>query len=106
MSQKLYNQIGEELNDLFDSSAGKMFGKPCLKTAGNKAFAAYFKEAMVFKLGNEEIAFLKDKYPNSTNWDPSDKKRPMKDWLQIPADFKDDWLILAKQAHNYVEGNK
>ncbi len=106
MSKELYNDIGQELSNQFDSTAGQMFGKPCLKTTENKAFAAFFKEEMVFKLGKEEITFLKDKYPNSTNWDPSGKKRPMKDWLQVPTDFKDDWEMLAIQALNYVEENK
>ena len=106
MSQELYNNIGREIGGQFGSSAGQMFGKPCLKTSENKAFAAFFKEEMVFKLGQQEITFFKDKYPNSTNWDPSGKKRPMKDRLQVPADFKGHWKVLAKQALDYVEENK
>lgn len=60
---------------------------------------------MVFKVGREEVELLKEKYPNSTNWDPSGKKRPMKDWLQLPAEYSDDWTALAKQALAFVEGN-
>lgn len=106
MSEKLFNDIGRELTALFGSSTGQLFGKPCLKTADKKAFAAFFIEEMVFKLGQQEISLLKNKYPNSTNWDPSGKKRPMKDWLQVPADFKEDWTMLAKEALRYVENNK
>lgn len=79
-----------------------MFGKSCLKIGG-KAFAAFFKEEMVFKLGRDEVNLLLSKYPGSTNWDPSEKGRPMKDWLQIPVEFNDDWGVLAKQALDYVE---
>lgn len=106
MSAELFSDIGREFSEQFGSSTGQMFGKPCLKTINNKAFTAFFKREMVFKLGKEEIKLLKDKYPNSTNWDPSGKNRPMKDWLQVPVDFKDDWKMLAKQALNFVEGNK
>lgn len=106
MSEELYKDIAQELTDQFGSSTGQMFGKPCLKATNNKAFAAFFKEEMVFKLGQQKISFLKEKYPNSTNWDPSGKKRPMKDWIQVPIDFKDDWKTLAKQAHEFVANNK
>ena len=61
---------------------------------------------MVFKLGREEVEMLLAKYSGSARWDPSGKKRPMKDWLQIPADFKEDWMELAVQALNYVEEHK
>lgn len=105
MSKELYSTIGKELTNQFSSSAGQMFGKPCLKTATNKAFAVLFKDEMVFKLGQQEITFLKDKYPKAINWDPSGKNRPMKDWLQVPTEFKDDWRSLAKQAFDYVENN-
>lgn len=85
--------------------SGQMFGKPCLK-ANNKAFAAFFKGEMVFKLGQEEISQIRDKYSGAVNWDPSGKKRPMKDWLQVPAEFGEDWASLANQALDFVVGSK
>lgn len=105
MSDQLYNEIGQQFADQYGTSVGQMFGKPCLKT-DKKAFSAFFKGEMVFKLGQQEINLLRDKYPNSTNWDPSSKKRPMKDWLQVPADYSDDWVSLAKQALDHVDETK
>lgn len=105
MSDQLYNEIGQQFADHYGASVGQMFGKPCLKTS-KKAFAAFFKGEMVFKLGQQEVNLLRDKYSGSVNWDPSGKKRPMKDWFQVPADFSDDWIKLAKQALDYVEENK
>lgn len=102
MSNALYAAIGEQLEAANGTIAGQMFGKPCLKI-NKKAFAAFFKECMVFKLGAEEITLLVDKYPGSENWDPSGKKRAMKDWLQVPAEFSDDWRNLAQQALQFVE---
>jgi hypothetical protein len=61
MSEKLYNQIGQELADKEGTTIGQMFGKPCLKIK-NKAFAAFFQGEMVFKLGQEEVTVLKKKY--------------------------------------------
>lgn len=106
MSEQIYNEIGQRLKDELHSSAGKMFGKPCLKTADNKAFSAFFKGEMVFKLGQQEVNLLKEKYTGSTNWDPSGKNRPMKDWLQMPVEYKDHWDELARKALYYVNENK
>lgn len=106
MSEQIYNEIGQKLTEKYHTSAGKMFGKPCLKTADNKAFAAFYKGEMVFKIGQQEVNLLKDKYSGSTNWDPSGKNRPMKDWLQMPAEYKEDWGELAKKALYYVNENK
>ena len=103
MSASLYEEIGTELANDRGTTLGQMFGKPCLKV-NNKAFAAFFKGEMVFKLGQQEIGFLKEKYPGSVNWDPSGKKRPMKDWLQVPEEFQADWKTLALQALGFVEG--
>ncbi|MGD1847209.1 MAG: hypothetical protein ACFB10_17600 [Salibacteraceae bacterium] len=97
MSMDLYHQIANQLESSHGVVAGQMFGKPCLKTGG-KAFAAFFKEAMVFKLGREEIALVMDKYPGAALWDPSGKKRPMKDWMQVPREYHENWLSLAHQA--------
>ena len=101
---KLFDEIGQELNEQYGTETSQMFGKPCLKL-NKKAFAAFFKEEMVFKIGQQEVKLLLEKYPGSANWDPSGKKRPMKDWLQVPAEFQEDWKALAFKALNYVEEN-
>ena len=103
MSDKTYAEIGQKLTDQLGTSVGQMFGKPCLKT-NKKAFAAFFKEEMVFKLGQREVDLFKEKYIGSVNWDPSGKDRSMKDWLQVPSGYSCDWERLAKQALEYVQG--
>ncbi len=105
MSIQIYNDIGQQFSSQYGTSVGQMFGKPCLKTK-NKAFAAFFKEAMIFKLGQQKATLMKMKYPGAENWDPSGKKRPMKDWLQVPSEFSNDWPILAKQAFDFVESKE
>ncbi|WP_306641587.1 hypothetical protein [Sanyastnella coralliicola] len=101
MSEHTYQQIGQQFSEEYGTTLGQMFGKPCLKANG-KAFAAFFKGAMVFKIGRDEVALLLDKYPGSVNWDPSGKGRPMKDWLEVPGEFEGDWEGLAKQAMEFL----
>ena len=102
MGDQLYSDIGQQLVSQYGTTIGQMFGKPCLKI-NKKAFAAFFNGEMIFKLGQQEVNLLKDKYTGSVNWDPSGKNRAMKDWLQVPTDYSDDWITLAKQALDYVD---
>jgi hypothetical protein len=102
MSKQTYDKIGAELELSHQTTMGQMFGKPCLK-ANNKAFATFFKDEMVFKIGREEANQLIEKYPGAQLWDPSGKKRPMKDWLQVPNEFHIDWKDLAIQAISFIE---
>ena len=104
MTEQLYQEIGQLMAKEYDTTMGQMFGKPCLKT-GKKAFAVFFKGAMVFKLGQQEVTLLKGKYLGAVNWDPSGKGRAMKDWLQVPSEFNGDWQMLARQAQQYVEAS-
>lgn len=105
MSEEIYHQIGEQLAQEQGTASSQMFGKPCLKK-GKKAFAVFYEDEMVFKVGREEVEMLLHKYTGSKRFDPSKKGRPMKDWLQVPADYKDDWPSLAKQAMEFTNNNK
>lgn len=100
-----YQSIGQELQATHHISLGQMFGKPCMKTPGGKAFVAFFQGAMVFKLGKEEVDLLKQKYTGSVNWDPSGKGRAMKDWIQIPSEFNSEYSALSIAALQFVEGS-
>lgn len=104
MSESIYQEIVANLAAEEKITAGQMFGKPCLKVNG-KAFAAYFKGDMAFKIGREEVAPMLQKFAGSQNWDPSGKGRPMKDWLHVPAEFAEQWQALSKDACSFVEAN-
>ena len=99
--QKLYISIGKGLKDAEQS---QIFGKPCLKI-NKKAFVCFFQNEMVFKLTGEihnEALTLS----GSQLFDPSGKKRPMKEWVQVPYDYNDEWKKLAKEAMKYVNEKK
>src|SRR4051812_33798153 len=95
--ETLYNAIGDKLKGAVKS---QMFGKPCLKVNG-KAFASLFDNEMVFKLtgdGHKKALAL----DGAKLFDPSGKGRAMKEWVQVPYDYKDLWEDLAKAAIKYV----
>ena len=95
--EQLYMQTAGGLPDAVQS---QMFGKPCFKTGG-KAFVSYFRKCMVFKLtGDDHQKALG--LAGAVLFDPSGKGRPMKEWVQVPFDHKDQWAQLARAAYNYV----
>jgi hypothetical protein len=98
--ETLYIETG---NKIKGAEQSQMFGKPCFKV-NSKAFIAFFQNEMVFKLTDKKHkkALSLD---GSTLFDPSGKKRPMKEWVQVPADYRDKWPAFAKAAFDYVKAN-
>jgi len=95
--EALYVSVGQKLKSAVQS---QLFGKPCFKV-NDKAFICFFQNEMVFKLGGDahsEALGLK----GSRLFDPSGKKRPMKEWVQVPFEHKDKWTQFAKEAMRYV----
>lgn len=96
-SEILYRQTGQALTGVTES---QLFGKPCFKING-KAFICFFRDCMVFKLrGPEHTAALA--LDGAVLFDPSDKGRPMKEWVQVPFTYKNQWVKLAKAALDYA----
>ena len=96
----------EELAVLAESlegvEPGQLFGKPSLKL-GKAHFACGFQQCLVVKVGKEAIEAMLRDFEGSVLFDPSGKGRPMKDWLQIPETFKEQWPLLARQALEFVK---
>ena len=95
--ETLYTSIGQKIKDAEQS---QMFGKPCFKIK-SKAFICFFQNEMVFKLTgdvHQEALSLK----GSQLFDPSGKKRPMKEWVQVPFIHNEKWVQYAKAAMKYV----
>lgn len=96
-AEKLYNGIASKIPG---AEKSQLFGKPCYKING-KAFVCFFKNCMVFKLSgaSHKDALALD---GSELFDPSGKKRPMKEWVQVPYDYSASWKKYAKSAFDYV----
>jgi hypothetical protein len=106
---KKEEQLYETISDSFVSKhpgveKSQMFGKPCLKIDG-KAFACFFQDEMVFKLGGDQHAKA-IKMKGAVLFDPSGKGRAMKEWVQVPFAHQKEWQVLAEQALKYVSSSK
>lgn len=96
--ETLYVAIG---NQIEGAEQSQMFGKPCFKING-KAFICFFQNEMVFKLNGDchkEALSLE----GAQLFDPSGKKRPMKEWVQVPFQYRNQWEIFAKEAFEHVQ---
>lgn len=84
-------------------SRAKMFGMPTLKVGG-KAFAGFFDDALIVKLGVERVQqLLKSKGARVA--DPSGRGRPMKEWVMIDepkSTAQEKWRTLAEEAKAFV----
>src|SRR2546430_16104786 len=97
--EELYLSIGLKIKK---AEKSQLFGKPCFKVNG-KAFICFFQNEMVFKLtGDTHSEALS--LDGSKLFDPSGKKRPMKEWVQVPYDYTDKWKKYATEAMKYVGG--
>src|SRR5262245_42789270 len=97
---EVYTTIGDELNRKNKSEdLNNNFCNATLKKSG-KAFSGLFNDEMVFKLEGEthtKALALK----GAKLFDPG-MGRPMKEWVQVPAKFSDQWMAFAEAAMNYV----
>jgi hypothetical protein len=99
--QAEYEAVVSEMMATSPTSSGKMFGMPCLKNSNGKAFAGFFEGEMVFKLGGanhaEALALS-----GARLFDPSERGRPMKEWVVVPIEHVSRWLEFARNAFDYV----
>ena len=102
-AEQFYHTIGQKMSKADSAiTISQMFGKPCLKI-NSKAFVCFFHNEMVFKLGG--VAHGKAlKILGTQLFDPSGKKRPMKEWVQVPFKYSKEWGKFAKEALAYVGG--
>ena len=85
-----------------DAEESQMFGKPCFKI-NKKAFVCFFEDEMVFKLtGDSHSEALS--LDGSQLFDPTKKGRAMKEWVQVPFDYKNKWNEFAESAFEFVGG--
>jgi hypothetical protein len=103
--QAAYEAVVSEMMATSPTTSGKMFGMPCLKNSNGKAFAGYFEGTMVFKLGGTSHADALA-LPGAKLFDPSERGRPMKEWVVVPVEHSSKWLEFAQYAFDYVADKK
>lgn len=82
------------------SVRSQLFGKQCYKIEG-KPFVCFFEDGMVFKLNGQTHKHALQ-LEGSCLFDPSGKKRPMKEWVQVNVSHRSIWRDLALEAFAYV----
>jgi hypothetical protein len=98
--EELFHEIGRNLKQ---ADAGKLFGVSCLKV-NNKAFACYYKASMVFRLRGDVYEYAME-LKNACLFDPSGKKRPMKEWVQLSYIHHRLWANFAARAMENVQSD-
>jgi hypothetical protein len=81
------------VNEIPGAKLGKMFGAWCIKAPNGKAAAMFLDESMVVKLQGEalnESLSLDGTKP----FEPMEGKQ-MKEWVQIPFEYKNKWKKFA-----------
>ncbi len=80
-----------------DVVLGQMMGMPAIKRGG-KMIGGFWREHMVFKLPDEGQRAAALALDGAALFDPSERGRPMKEWVAVPAHHADRWSDLADQA--------
>jgi TfoX/Sxy family transcriptional regulator of competence genes len=79
---------------------GRMFGSVGLKAAG-KVFAMEVKGRLVVKLPADRVGQISNA-GDARLFDPG-HGRKMKEWVEVEAASKLDWLALAKESASFVK---
>jgi hypothetical protein len=97
-AEELFNKLVKEIPN---GKASKMFGAPCIKAANGKSAAMFWKDCIVVKLPGDALkeALSLD---GSCLFEPMQGKK-MKEWAQIPYDYKDVWKKFATISMNEVK---
>ncbi len=100
-AEKYFQELVKEIPD---GKASKMFGAPCVKAPNGKAAAMYWKDCLVVKLSG-------DTYKDALSLDGSKlfepmEGRAMKEWVQIPFDYRKEWKKFAFASMEIVKRKK
>lgn len=95
----MFEEVMSQLEE-HGASQRKMFGHRCLM-AGGKGFAIDYQDEIVIKLPEPDRAEALA-LEGSQMFDPM-HGRPMKEWIQIPAEHAEEWLRFAEAGQHYVE---
>jgi hypothetical protein len=80
-----------------DIVLGQMMGMPAIKHR-SKMVGGFWKGSMIFKLPDEGQRNAALALEGAALFDPSERGRPMKEWVAVPSTHNDRWPELAAQA--------
>lgn len=96
----------QDLRDEFifteNATAGNWFSLPCLKIHGKVFAALWLNGDLVVKLERADHARALA-LDGSVLFQPMPDYAPMKEWVQIPEIYADQWADFARSALRYVQ---
>lgn len=97
-ARERYDEIVDDLlaRDA-DVSATQMMGMPAVKRHG-KLWLGFWRGEMVFKLVDAQAREEALALEGARLFDPSEKGRPMREWVQVPETHAGQWSRLAERA--------
>ena len=104
MEEKFHSIAKEMIEENPKINTGNMMRSPAL-TYGDKVFAFFYKDQMVFKLGDHTPLHMEE-YPGSTFLDPFKNKPPLKGWLVVPSEYQPHWKSLTEKAYQVIRLTK
>jgi hypothetical protein len=99
-AQSRYDKVVDDLLVQHgDVEKAQMMGMPTLKRNG-KLVAGFAPSSggMAFKLTDESAREAALAIEGARLFDPSERGRPMKEWVEVPVKHADRWPELARQA--------
>ncbi len=100
-AEEYFIELTKEIPDV---KPGKMFGSLCMKTANGKSGAMLWKNSLVVKLQGDAMKEAMS-LDGAKLFEPMEG-RTMKEWVQIPFDYKDKWKTFALSSSKEVKALK
>jgi hypothetical protein len=97
-AEEFFSDLTREIPDV---KAGKMFGSLCMKMPNGKSAAMFWKDNIVVKLQGESLKEAMS-LDGTQLFEPMEG-RPMKEWVQIPFAYKDEWKKFALASAESVK---
>jgi hypothetical protein len=97
-AETFFNDLTKEIPD---ATPGKMFGALCMKTPNGKSAAMFWQDNLVVKLQGDSLKEAMS-LAGTKLFEPMEG-RPMKEWVQIPFAYKDEWKKFALMSVESVK---
>lgn len=95
-AEAYYEFIRDKLCQEDGVAIGKMMSSPAIKCKG-KVFTFFHQDQMTFKLG-KDFEPEEEGIQGCTYLSPFKNKPPMRAWINVPYEEKDQWENLARRA--------
>jgi len=94
-AEELFHKITKEIHG---ATEGRMFGAMCIKSVNGKVAAIFWKNSMLFKLGEQESHVALELEGTQIGFHLYAPDKSMKGWGMVPAEHISKWKDLTMAA--------